>query len=203
MARVPVLKIRFRKARRGLSYFRPSPYLHGPEIESDPQDMLGVWIAANLPSHSTVSVGATSQEDTTKTAAAVTVLGTAGGIAVTVTPQNPNVVFDGSKSIQFSAAVSGTSNSGVTWSVDPNYAAIGQISPTGLFTPYGFNCTNAPASGVIRAVLRNEYSGFSFVLRRTTSYEGGTHGASAEFGTDSLVLYLLTTDRAGTARAGA
>jgi hypothetical protein len=167
-------------------------------------DQTGLYTApANLPAHSTVSVGATRQEDTTKTAAAVTILGTAGGIAVTVTPQNPNVVFDGSKSIQFSAAVSGASNSGVTWSVDPNYAAIGQISSTGLFTPYGFNCTNAPASGVIRAVFWNEYSGFFFVLRRTTRYEGGTHGASAAFGTDSLVLYLLTTDRAGTARAGA
>ena len=117
-------------------------------------DQTGLYTApANLPAHSTVSVSATSQEDTTKTAAAaVTILGTAGGITVTVTPQNPNVVFDGSKSIQFSAAVSGTSNSGVTWSVDPNYAAIGQISSTGLFTPSGFNCTNAPASGVIRVV---------------------------------------------------
>jgi hypothetical protein len=117
-------------------------------------DQTGLFTGpSNLPAHSTVSVSATSREDTTKSAAAaVTILGTAGGITVMVTPQNANLVFDGSKSIQFTAAVSGASNTGVTWSVDSNYAAIGQISSTGLFTPSGFNCTNAPASGVIRAV---------------------------------------------------
>jgi hypothetical protein len=116
-------------------------------------DQNGVYNApANLPP-STVTVSATSQEDTTKRAAAfVTVLATAGGITVTVSPQNPNVVFDGSQSIQFTARVAGTTNTAVTWSVDPNFGAIGQISSSGVFTPSAFNCTNVPPSGVIRAV---------------------------------------------------
>jgi hypothetical protein len=117
-------------------------------------DQTGLYAApVNLPAHTTVTVSTTSQENNTKqAAAAVTILGTAGGITVTVTPENPNVVFDGTQSIQFSAAVSGTTNTAVTWSVDANSAGIGQISSTGLFTPVSFNCTNFPGSGVIRAI---------------------------------------------------
>jgi hypothetical protein len=117
-------------------------------------DQTGLYAApVNLPAHATVTVSATSQENSTKrAAAAVTILGTAGGITVTVTPENPNVVFDGTQSIQFSASVSGTTNTAVTWSVDSNSAGIGQISSTGLFTPASFNCSNFPGSGVIRAI---------------------------------------------------
>ena len=82
----------------------------------------------------------------------MTILATAGGITVTVSPPDPNVVFDGSQSIQFTAIVNGTTNTAVSWSVDPYYGAIGQISSTGLFTPFGFNCANAPPTGVVRAV---------------------------------------------------
>jgi hypothetical protein len=116
-------------------------------------DQAGLYTApANLPAN-TVTVSVVSQEDTTKAAVAtVTILATAGGITVTVSPQNPNVVFDGSQSIQFSATVTGTSNTSVTWSVDPFYGSIGQISSGGLFTPSTFNCGNVPAPGLIRAV---------------------------------------------------
>lgn len=116
-------------------------------------DQNGVFTApADLPP-STVTVSATSQEDTTKTAAAiVNILATAGGITVTVSPQSPTVVFDGSQSIQFTATISGTSNTAVSWSVDPSYGAIGQISSSGLFTSSAFSCANVPPSGVIRAV---------------------------------------------------
>jgi hypothetical protein len=116
-------------------------------------DQSGLYTApANLPAN-TVTVATTSQEDTTKTAAAiVTVRATAGGITVTVSPQNPSVSFDGSQNIQFTTTVTGTSNTSVTWSVDPNYGAIGQISSSGLFTPSAFNCGNVPGPGVVRAV---------------------------------------------------
>jgi len=116
-------------------------------------DQNGLYTApANLPPN-TLTVSATSQEDTTKSAAAVlTVLATAGGITVTVSPQGPNVVFDGSQSIQFTATVIGATNTAVTWSVDSSYAAVGQISSNGRFTPFAFNCDNVPPVGVIRAV---------------------------------------------------
>ena len=116
-------------------------------------DQNGLYTApANLPPN-TLTVSATSQEDTTKSAAAVlTVLATAGGITVTVSPQGPNVVFDGSQSIQFTATVIGATNTAVTWSVDSSYAAVGQVSSNGRFTPFAFNCDNVPPVGVIRAV---------------------------------------------------
>jgi hypothetical protein len=109
---------------------------------------------SNLPANNPVTITATSQEDTTKTAsAAVTILATASGITLAISPQRPSVVFDGSQSIQFTASVSGTSNTAVTWSVDSfSFPSIGQISPTGLFTPFGFNCSNVPPTGAIRAV---------------------------------------------------
>lgn len=109
---------------------------------------------ANLPGSNPVTVTATSQEDTSKSASAtLTILATAGGITVSISPQNPSVVFDGSQSIQFTASVTGTSNTAVTWSLDTfSFPNIGQISQTGLFTPLGFNCTNVSPTGAIRAV---------------------------------------------------
>ena len=116
-------------------------------------DQNGLYTAPVNLLANTVTISATSQEDTTKTAAAtVTILATAGGITLTVSPQDPNVVFDGSQSIQFTAIVNGTTNTAVSWSVDPYYGAIGQISSTGLYTPFGFNCGNVPPTGVVRAV---------------------------------------------------
>jgi hypothetical protein len=100
-----------------------------------------------LPVNPVVTLTATSVEDPSKSASAVaTIQATAGGITVTITPSNPQVVFDGSKSIQFTAAVSGTANTSVTWSTD---AGAGNITPDGVFTPLTFNCTNAvPTAGI-------------------------------------------------------
>jgi hypothetical protein len=108
----------------------------------------------NLPANNQVTVTATSQEDTTKAASAiVTIQATAGGITVTVSPQNPSVLFDGSQSVQFTASVTGTSNTAVTWSVDNNGGpSAGNITTSGLFTPLTFDCSNVVPSTTIRAV---------------------------------------------------
>jgi hypothetical protein len=114
-------------------------------------DQTGLYTApANLPVSNTVTVTATSQEDSTKSASAtIKILATAGGITVTISPQNPSVPFDGLQSIQFTATVTGTSNTTVSWGVDNSVA---QITSAGLFTPDTFNCSNAPPSTVVRAV---------------------------------------------------
>ena len=108
---------------------------------------------SNLPANNPVTVTVTSQEDNTKSASAmVTVLATAGGITVTISPQNPNVVFDGSQSVQFMASVTGTANTAVTWSVLSNGAGpLGTITPGGLFTPFGFSCANVSSPALIQA----------------------------------------------------
>lgn len=114
----------------------------------------GMYTApTELPLDNTVTITATSQEDPSRSASAqVTLLATAGGITVTISPQSPNVTFDGTQTIQFTATVTGTSNTGVNWSVDPYYANVGQIDSNGLFTPATVNCSTAPAFGLIRAV---------------------------------------------------
>jgi len=106
-----------------------------------------------LPNANVVTITATSSQDMTKTASAsVTVLATAGGINISISPQNSTVAFDSSQTVQFNAAVSGTSNTAVSWNVsDQNGNAFGQISSSGLFTPPIQDCTPTNRVGVVRA----------------------------------------------------
>lgn len=120
-------------------------------------DSTGLYTAPSLlPASPTVTLKAISIEDSTKSASAVaTILAAAGGITVTITPQNPQVVFDGSQSIQFTATVTGTSNTAVNWSVD-TYANggtnPGNITSSGVFTPLAFDCSNVVPVAAIHAV---------------------------------------------------
>ena len=97
-----------------------------------------------LPANPVVTLTATSLEDPTKSASSVvTILANAAGITVIITPQNPQVVFDGSQSIQFMAKVTGTTNTAVTWSVDDLGGTIpGNITSSGIFTPVTIDCNN-------------------------------------------------------------
>jgi hypothetical protein len=106
-----------------------------------------------LPANPLVTVTATSLEDPTKSASSVvTILANAGGITVTITPPNPQVVFDGSQSIQFMANVAGTTNTAVTWSVDDLGGTVpGNITSSGLYTPSGIDCNNVVLFGAIHA----------------------------------------------------
>jgi hypothetical protein len=114
-------------------------------------DDTGLYTApSTLPSNPKVNLTATSMEDQTKSVSAVaTLLATAGGITVTITPQNPQVSFDGSQSVHFTATVTGAANTAVTWSADPG---AGDITSDGVFTPLSFICGNAVPSTVIHAV---------------------------------------------------
>ena len=118
-------------------------------------DFTGLYTAPSLlPAAASVTLTATSLEDSTKSASAVvTILATAGGITVTVSPQNRSVAFDGSQNVQFAATVTGTSNTSVTWSVDTfGGMSAGNITPNGVFTPLSFNCSNVVPSAAIHAV---------------------------------------------------
>jgi hypothetical protein len=96
----------------------------------------GVYTAPTaVPSPAKVTVTATSQADSTKSGSAtVTVVASASGILVSVQPATASV--SDFRTQQFTAAVTGTSNTAVTWQV--NGAAggsqkFGFISSTGLF----------------------------------------------------------------------
>ena len=88
----------------------------------------GLYTApATLGSPQTITVTATSVANTSKTAAAsVTIV---PPIQVTVSPSTASLTP--SQTQQFSAVVSGTTNTAVTWSVSP---AVGTVSSGGLYT---------------------------------------------------------------------
>ena len=82
---------------------------------------------ATLTSPQTVTVTATSVADTSKNAtASVTVV---PAVQVTVSPSTASLAPSGTQ--QFAAAVTGTTNTAVTWSVSP---AVGTISSSGLYS---------------------------------------------------------------------
>jgi len=88
----------------------------------------GLYIApASVTTQQTVIVTAVSQADATKTATATITL---TPITVTVTPATASLFASGTQ--QFSASVVGTSNSQVTWSINPTNS--GSISASGLYT---------------------------------------------------------------------
>jgi len=94
----------------------------------------GLYTApAAVPSPATVTVTATSQADTTKSAkATVTVV---APVVVSVSPTSANVVTGAQQ--QFTASVTGTTNTAVSWSVSGtgcSGTACGSVTSTGFYT---------------------------------------------------------------------
>jgi hypothetical protein len=94
----------------------------------------GLYTApATVPSPPTVTVTATSVADPTKSASAnVTIL---SGVSVTISPTSANVDVNGTQ--QFTATVTGSSNTNVTWSVNGvqgGNTTVGTVSTSGLYT---------------------------------------------------------------------
>jgi Fe-S cluster assembly iron-binding protein IscA len=97
-------------------------------------DPNGVYTAPpQIPNPPTVTITAISNADSTKTASATITIG--NGISVSVTPGNPAVVLGQQQA--FGAAVTGSNNTGVTWSISSAGcagSACGTISGTGVYT---------------------------------------------------------------------
>jgi hypothetical protein len=86
----------------------------------------GLYTAPTVTSNTTATVTATSVADATKWASA-TVSITANAVTVSISPTSATLGSGGTQ--QFSAAVSNTSNTSVTWS-----ATAGTVSSSGLYT---------------------------------------------------------------------
>jgi len=87
----------------------------------------GLYTApALIPSQQNVTVTATSVADSTRLASAIVTL---NPIAVSVSPGAASLTA--SQAQQFTAAITGTFNSTVTWSITP--ASVGSVSPVGLY----------------------------------------------------------------------
>jgi len=112
----------------------------------------GLYTApASVPTPATVTVTATSQVDSTKTGTAtVTVV---APISVTVSPSSPTVATKGQQ--QFTATVTGTANTAVTWSVtgtNCGAAACGTITSAGLYTAP----TSVPTSAAVTVTATSQ-----------------------------------------------
>lgn len=92
-------------------------------------DTLGLYTAPpSIPFNETVTVVATSVADPTKSASATVTL-QAPPTVVTINPTM--TTLSANQATQFSATVTGPSNTAVTWSVNP---AIGTLNASGLYT---------------------------------------------------------------------
>jgi uncharacterized protein YjdB len=91
-----------------------------------------------VPSPSEVTVTATSTSDSTKSVSAKVTVTMASAVTITLSPSTPTV--DVGKTQQFTATVTGASDTTVTWSVNKikgGNSTIGKISNTGLYTSPG------------------------------------------------------------------
>jgi hypothetical protein len=84
---------------------------------------------SSISSTQTVTVTATSMADTTKSASATITLNPPVTISVTVAPASVSLGAAGQQ--QFTATVSGASNTAVTWTLSP---LVGTLSASGLYT---------------------------------------------------------------------
>ena len=100
-------------------------------------DTAGTYTAPrSLPARSQVLVSAVSAADTSKSASSsVTLVGSPKSVSITISPQSASI--QGGTAHQFTAMVSGTSNSAVNWLVNGTNggdSTYGTISPGGQYT---------------------------------------------------------------------
>jgi len=168
----------------------------------------GVYTApATVPTPATVTIKATSAADTTKSASATVTI--APVVAVSVTPATATV--QAGMTQMFTAAVTGSSNMGVNWSVNGTAggnATVGMISASGMYTAP--MTVPSPATVMITAVSAvdstKSASAQITVTAATAAASGGsssssTSGSSMSGGSGgggpmdplSLVAYGLMT----------
>ena len=122
-------------------------------------DAIGLYTApASVPTSGTVEVTAVSAADSTKSASAsVSLVAAASPVAVVISPASASV--QGGLTQQFTAQVSGASNTSVNWLVNGakgGSSTYGTISSTGLYT-----APACPTSGTVTVVAQSAYDSAS------------------------------------------
>jgi hypothetical protein len=106
----------------------------------------GLYTAPSVSSTTTETITATSVADTTKSGSAtVSVAPPSPAVTVGISPTNPSVQTGGT--LQFSASVSGTTNTAVTWfvsGVQAGNTTVGTITSSGLYTAPSTIPSSAP-----------------------------------------------------------
>jgi hypothetical protein len=127
----------------------------------------GLYTApASISVQTTVRATAVSVENPSKSASAVITLKTA--VSVAITPVSANVVAGGT--LQFTAMVTGATNTAVTWSLS---APVGTISASGLYSAPPSISSNQNVSVIARSVVDPAKSAQSVVTITAMPTAGG------------------------------
>ncbi len=128
----------------------------------------GLYTApASLPSPAAATVRATSAADSSASATALITLTQSGSqVTVTISPASATIALG--QSLQFTATVTGTQNTAVTWGVDGG-TSYGTITSQGLYTAPA--TLPSPASATVRAVSAASPTAFG-TAQVTLSEEG-------------------------------
>jgi hypothetical protein len=138
----------------------------------------GLYTApAAVPSGGTVTVSAQSAADTTKTASAtVTIAAAPTTISVAISPTSTSV--QGGQTRQFTATVTGNSNTGVNWLVNGvagGNATTGTITSNGLYT-----APACPSTSTVTVTAVSAYSS-SASASSTVSLTGGSTATNVRY----------------------
>jgi hypothetical protein len=167
----------------------------------------GLYTApAAVPSPATVTVTAVSQASSSATASAtVTVTAAKSGVAVSVSPTSEMMQTNASQ--QFTATVTGSSNTAVTWEVN---GVVGGNSTTGMVSPWGVYTAPAavpsPSAVTVTAVSQASTSSLGLATVTVTAASGTTFyvsksGSDSNSGSQSAP-WLTIQHAATTATAG-
>ena len=169
----------------------------------------GLYTAPSaVPSGSSVNVTATSAADTTKSAsAAVSISAAPATVSVSVSPTSATVT--GGNSQQFTATVSGTTNTSVNWFVNGTQggtASYGTISSSGLYAapacPSTSNVTVTAVSAYDSSVSANSSVSLSSASGTTGDYYVASNGSDSNNGS-ACSPWATIQKAASTATAGA
>ncbi len=110
--------------------------VNGGSAQTGTISAAGLYTAPSTTSSMTVTVTAVAAADTSKSAnASVTVAPSSSGVAITISPTSATVSTGATQ--QFTATVTGTTNTAVTWTVDTvagGNATSGTVDANGLYT---------------------------------------------------------------------
>jgi 6-phosphogluconolactonase (cycloisomerase 2 family) len=151
----------------------------------------GLYTApATIPNPVAVTVTAVSVADNTKFDNATVTITAAPAITVTVSPSTPSVPVNGTQ--QFTATVTGTANTAVTWQVNDvtgGNAAVGTISGAGLYTAPA--SVPNPASVTVKAISNADNTTFGTATATVTAAATARFAYVSSFPDDKIAIFSV------------
>jgi len=162
---------------------------------------------ATVPSPAAVTVKAISQADTTKSASATVTVTAPAAVSVSVSPSSASVQTSATQ--QFTATVTGSSNTAVTWQVNGvvgGNSAVGTVTAAGLYAAP--SAVPSPATVTVTAVSQADTTKSASASVTITAGGGGisyyvsTTGNNSNSGTSPSTAWKTITYAISQASAG-